>query len=188
MASNQTPDNLMSALKASGAAQSGSVADQLTSLSTQLQQLSAVNDILTQQELAYAAQPTTTGSSGGGAVLDTIGSVLKGGLGLSSLVTGLMGLFGGGGSAPPPITPYLAPMPIQTDAGFSNAGGGVPFGADFAQGNSPRAMTGGSAAPITVQVHAMDSQSFLDHSQDIALAVRQAMLESTVLNDVIRGV
>jgi hypothetical protein len=34
----------------------------------------------------------------------------------------------------------------------------------------------------------MDSQSFLDHSQDIALAVRQAMLETTVLNDVIREV
>ena len=32
---------------------------------------------------------------------------------------------------------------------------------------------------ITVQVQAMDSQSFLDHSNDIALAVRQAMLEST---------
>jgi hypothetical protein len=39
---------------------------------------------------------------------------------------------------------------------------------------------------ITVQVQAMDSQSFLDHSNDIALAVRQAMLETSVLNDVIR--
>jgi len=27
----------------------------------------------------------------------------------------------------------------------------------------------------------------LDHSADIAMAVRQAMLESNVLNDVIRG-
>jgi hypothetical protein len=33
----------------------------------------------------------------------------------------------------------------------------------------------------------MDSQSFLDHSTDIAMAVRQAMLESNVLNDVIQG-
>jgi hypothetical protein len=46
-----------------------------------------------------------------------------------------------------------------------------------------------SQAPnITVQVQAMDSQSFLNRSQDIALAVRQAMLETTVLNDVIRQV
>jgi hypothetical protein len=32
----------------------------------------------------------------------------------------------------------------------------------------------------------MDSRSFFDHSNDIALAVRQAMLESSVLNDVVR--
>jgi hypothetical protein len=37
-----------------------------------------------------------------------------------------------------------------------------------------------------VQVQAMDSQSFLDHSGDIAMAVRQAMLQSSVLNDVVR--
>jgi len=35
-------------------------------------------------------------------------------------------------------------------------------------------------------VQAMDSKSFLDHSADIAMAVRQAMLESSVLNDVVR--
>lgn len=188
MASNQTSDSLTGALKASGAGQSGSVADQLTSLSAQLQQLSATNNILTQQALAYATQSSTTSSSGGGAVLDTIGSGLGGGLGLSSLVSGLMGLFGGGGSTPPPVTPYIAPLPIQAEAGFSSANGGAPFGVDSAQGNAPRAMTGGSPAQVNVQIQAMDSQSFLDHSQAIALAVRQAMLESTVLNDVIRGV
>ena len=38
---------------------------------------------------------------------------------------------------------------------------------------------------ITVQVQAMDSQSFLDHSDDIAQAVRQAMLNMNSLNDVV---
>ena len=38
---------------------------------------------------------------------------------------------------------------------------------------------------ITVQVQAMDSQSFLDHSDDIAQAVRQAMLNMSSLNDVV---
>ena len=47
-------------------------------------------------------------------------------------------------------------------------------------------MAQSNSTQITVQVQAMDSQSFLDHSNDIALAVRQAMLESSVLNDVIR--
>jgi hypothetical protein len=188
MASNNSSDNLMSALKASGVGQSGAVMEQLTSIAAQLTQLSATNHILAQQAVAYAAQSSSTSSSGGGSVLDAVGSVLGGGLGLSSLITGLMGLFGGGSSAPPPVTPYVPPLPIQAEAGFSNAGGGVPLGIDSAQGNAPRAMTSASPTQITVQVQAMDSQSFLDRSQDIALAVRQAMLESTVLNDVIRGV
>ena len=43
-----------------------------------------------------------------------------------------------------------------------------------------------SAAPqITIQVQAMDSRSFLDHSQDIAQAVREAMLNMHSLNDVV---
>ena len=43
-----------------------------------------------------------------------------------------------------------------------------------------------NAAPqITVQVQAMDSRSFLDHSHDIAQAVREAMLNMHALNDVI---
>lgn len=44
---------------------------------------------------------------------------------------------------------------------------------------------GGAAAQITVQVQAMDSRSFLDHSEEIAQAVRQAMLNSHGINDVI---
>jgi hypothetical protein len=44
---------------------------------------------------------------------------------------------------------------------------------------------GGAATQITVQVQAMDSRSFLDHSEDIAQAVRQAMLNSHGINDVI---
>ena len=38
---------------------------------------------------------------------------------------------------------------------------------------------------MTIQVNAMDSQSFLDHSDDIAMAVKQAILNSSSLNDVI---
>jgi gamma-glutamyltranspeptidase len=67
---------------------------------------------------------------------------------------------------------------------------------DYASGGQPKAATSsspvtgsaGGSGQITVQVQAMDSQSFLDHSDDIAQAVRQAMLQSSVLNDVIREV
>jgi hypothetical protein len=40
-------------------------------------------------------------------------------------------------------------------------------------------------SPITVQVQALDSQSFMDHSDDIARAVREAILNSHSLNDAV---
>jgi hypothetical protein len=52
----------------------------------------------------------------------------------------------------------------------------------------PRSAAGGAlnaGQQITVQVQAMDSQSFLDHSDDIAQAVKQAMLNMSSINDVI---
>jgi len=44
----------------------------------------------------------------------------------------------------------------------------------------------GAAAPqITVNVQAMDARSFLDHSSEIAQAVRDAMLNLNSINDVV---
>ena len=43
----------------------------------------------------------------------------------------------------------------------------------------------GAPTQVTVQVQAMDSRSFLDHSEEIARAVRQAMLNSHGINDVV---
>ena len=191
MASNNPSDSVTSLLRAS------SSGGQLTSISEQLQALRAINDALMQQSAAAMAGATTGGAGAGSgsaasSVLDAIGGgLLSGGLGLSSMISGLTSLFGGGdgASVPPVLTPYVQPLPIHLDAGFSDANGGSAFGVDAAQGGTPRAMTGGAApAQVTIQVQALDSQSFLDHSNDIAMAVRQAMLETTVLNDVIRGV
>jgi hypothetical protein len=56
---------------------------------------------------------------------------------------------------------------------------------------SPASVSGGTSSSsqqgqsILVQVQAMDSQSFMDHSGDIAQAVRQAMLNLHSVNDVI---
>ncbi len=179
----------------------------LTSASEQLQSLNAINNNLLAESLRamQSAQPSSGG--GGGSILGAVGGALAGGLGLGSLISGIADLFGGGGgsSTPAAPTPYVQPLPIQLDAGFSAAGGGAPFATDSGEGNVPRGMTSGgtssvsssasssqgssqSGSQITVQVQALDSQSFMDRSQDIAMAVRQAMLQSTVLNDVIRGV
>jgi hypothetical protein len=42
-----------------------------------------------------------------------------------------------------------------------------------------------SGPQISIQVNALDSRSFMDHSYEIAQAVRQAMLDSHSLNDVV---
>jgi len=189
-----SPENLTSLLRASGLSGGDSLNTHMTSLADQLQQQHSINDALMQQTLAAMLQPASGGGSSGGtggdSILGTIGSalggVLGGGLGLAPLISGIAGLFGGGDSSAPAALPtYIAPLPINLDAGFSEGGGGA-FGVDAAQGGAPRAMTSSPSSQITVQVQAMDSQSFLDHSGDIALAVRQAMLQSGVLNDVIR--
>ena len=189
------PESLRGLLQASGLGGSDSLNMHMTSLANQLQQQQSINDALMQQTLAAMVQPASEGSGGGstgdsilGAIGSTLGGVLGGGLGLAPLVSGIAGLFGGGDSSTPAALPtYMAPLPINLDAGFSEGGGGA-FGVDAAQGGTPRAMTNSPSSQITVQVQAMDSQSFLDHSGDIALAVRQAMLQSSVLNDVIREV
>ena len=43
----------------------------------------------------------------------------------------------------------------------------------------------GAASQITVNVQAMDARSFMDRSSDIALAVRDAMLNLNAINDVV---
>jgi hypothetical protein len=155
----------------------------------------------------------TTGSSAqaatGGGIGSTVEDIAKtffeSGFGIVPMIGGLLGLFGGGGSStPPPLVKYT--MPDQLSFEGADTGSGISF-ADYDQMGMPRqydpgpaaapagvagaggggaASSGGAAAPqITVNVQAMDSQSFLDRSQDIAQAVRQAMLNLSSINDVV---
>jgi hypothetical protein len=129
------------------------------------------------------------GGFGGGGF--SLASLFGGGFGLSSLIGGLAGLFGGGNSAPPPLMPFLMPPSVQFQGGIDGPGGGGLTAADWGQNGMPRAVAGGGQAQagpqVTVQVNAMDTQSFLNRSSDIAAAVRQALLNSNSLNDVIQG-
>jgi hypothetical protein len=172
--------------------QSDVMNQQLTSLTQQLQQLETVNQTQTEamQENTQAVTQNTGSKGESGSSGKSIGSTLEDvfGLGLSPLISGLVSLFGGGGgsSETSPLVPYAAPTPVNATAGIVGSGvaavnpggGGLPAPVPSAQ----------QSTQITVQVQAMDSQSFLDHSNDIAQAVRQAMLTSTTLNDVIRAV
>jgi hypothetical protein len=174
---------------------SAGVAEQFATLAQQLQQLQTVSQAASDstKDNTRAVEANTTSQGGQGeSILSTIGQALPGvggfglGVGLSPLITGLARLFGGGGeaSAPPPLVRFALPPAVNVSAGVSDAAPGEAFAVDYGQGNQPRPAV--STTQVTVQVQAMDSQSFLDRRNDIALAVRQAMLESSVLNDVIR--
>ena len=128
-----------------------------------------------------------------------------GGLTLLPVVGALLRLFGAGRKKEPELPPlekFELPAPIFAEAGIR--AGGEMVGIDRGIGDRIRTYVpgvGGTAgrpateagpapaaqgAPtITVNVQAMDSQSFLDRREDIARAVREAMLESNRLNDVV---
>jgi hypothetical protein len=146
---------------------------------------------------------------------------LEGGLGIVPLVSGLMGLFGGGSSSPPPLEKYqkassidfvsadtpsglaaadydqlgmprLADTPAPTSTAASNSpASSSAVGDPGASGNSTLGtMSGagqsGTAAPqMTLNIQALDAQSIMDRSGDIAQAVRRAMLNMSSINDVI---
>ena len=140
-----------------------------------------------------------------------LAGLLGGGV-LGDLLSGLTDLFGGGPSQPTPLVQYVAPQSQDFELA---TGGGQVGDAVYNQFGSPQvapvtepalgglqylgtasnqtsdsggtgAGSGGQSSPqITLNVQAMDSQSFLDRSADIAQAVRQAMLNMHSINDVI---
>jgi hypothetical protein len=181
----------------------GGSAGQTQQLAQQLQQLRTLTQAETQTAEANAqgtnqAATAAPQGPGGTSIASQAGSAIEGtlGLGLSPLISGILGLFGGGGGggggASVPST-FLMPPSVNVSGGISEGAPTQPFAVDYASGGAPKAATSsgsssGGGSQIMVQVQAMDSQSFLDHSDDIAQAVRQAMLQSSVLNDVIREV
>ena len=113
---------------------------------------------------------------------------LGGGLGiLSPVVSGLLSLFGVGGSnsAPAPLPYYTPPPSVQlSDTLRSATPSAVPASAP-SDGAGAGSSGAGASPQVTVNVSAMDSQSFMDRSGDIANAVREAMLNLHPINDVV---
>jgi len=201
-----TQDELYKAFAAVSGQQSSNLGGMANSLADMVAQ---IGKIQTNQTAAPAAAGKSTAST----IESIAGTVLKSGFGMVPLVSELLGLFGGGGStAPAPLVKYAMPAAINFEAadsgsGTSNAdtdqwgmpraysaGGagagtqasGTP-GSTATQNNNPgKGSSGTPASPqITVNVQAMDARSFLDRSHDIAAAVRDAMLNSNSINDVV---
>jgi hypothetical protein len=104
-------------------------------------------------------------------------------------VSSIVGLFRGDKTEEvPALTAYAAPPSVNFLGAIPQQRGQPILGVDYGQDGMPRTMS--SATPIyapsvTVQVQAMDSRSFLDHSDDIARAVREAILNAHSLGDVV---
>jgi len=176
----------------------------ITEASRQINTLTSANQALIETVLAntQAVVQNSSTQSSGRSVGSTIGSVAStifgSGLGLVPLISSLAGLFGGGKSDPPPsLLQYVAPPSLQLDVANTPGAGAGPGGfspVTYGQNGLPRLaaqdQTQNSSAPssgpqISIQVNALDSRSFMDHSYEIAQAVRQAMLDSHSLNDVV---
>ena len=136
---------------------------------------------------AVQGNTSAQGSHPAGGVAGGIASSLFGGLGLlSPLISGITSLFGGS-STPAALPVYNAPSPVAINATLNSA---TPNSAPAQNGGSSAQSASASlpapAAPqVTVNVTAMDSRSFMDHSTDIANAVREAMLNMHPINGVV---
>ena len=126
-----------------------------------------------------------------GSTARTVVSALTKITGLGPLATGLLSLFAGGSNRetePVPAAWYQAPESVAVEAGLDGQRNFTPTAGYSGSGvlrSAPAAAESQAAPTIQIHVQAMDSRSFLDHSDDIARAVKEAMLHSHALNDVV---
>lgn len=130
---------------------------------------------------------STTQGGGGSSALSSVGGLLGNLLGqgsiLSPILSGIVSLFGGGSSTSTALSAFEMPASVNVETAINQPATEVNQGQT--SGPTSGGQTSAAQQPIQIQVSAMDSQSFLDHSSDIANAVRRALLDSHPLGDVI---
>lgn len=172
------------AASALGARQNGSDATApLTAEMAQLRAIALQQADATAQNTQALLENTVARATGAAQVAGGIGKWMLGLAtgGVAPLISGLVKLFSGGEREPEPLVSYTAPGAISYEGETTGERGVVWRAAGEAE---PLAAPRQAPMQVTVQVQAMDSRSFLDHRDDIARAVRQAMLNSHSLNDV----
>jgi hypothetical protein len=170
-----------------------------TSLSQAGQQIAQLQQAYQQQASLISANTqaiqSNTSAQSSHSALSTVGSAassLLGGFGLlSPLISGIASLFHHS-STPAPLPVYIPPSPVAINATLNSAANSAtPNAASTGAattGQAQSASTASQTAPaaqVTVNVNAMDSQSFMDRSNDIANAVREAMLNMHPINGVV---
>jgi hypothetical protein len=165
----------------------GDAAAEFAQAAEQLRAAEQVQANVVSENTEAVTTDSQSGSSGSSLIASiggVVAGVLEGGFGLGSLIGGLASLFGGGGDSEslPPLLSYAGPEAIRFEGDVHRSANVTDWGGSEA---TPSGTPLPTRAQITVQVNALDSQSFLDHSQEIARAVRYAMLNSNSLNDVV---
>ena len=114
-----------------------------------------------------------------GGISNALGGGLKDIGGIASIVSGFIGLFGGGKSTPPPLVHFEAPSSQNQTAfvGSSTRPANWSESATSAEGASSKGIYASGTEP--------NVQSLQYQSAQIAQAVKQALLNSSSLNDVI---
>jgi hypothetical protein len=175
----------------------GKLSEQASSLGEKLSELARVSQSQARTlEDNTAALGQNTLSRVGEAVKSAVSSIggfsaLSMGPAFLPLITGIAKLIGGSKTetATSPATAYAWPAPLRVEAGIGGVGGvsydanGVPRFDTRRVSETP--LPTRWAPEINIQVQAIDSRSFMDHSEEIARAVREAMLESHMLSDVV---
>lgn len=199
------PENSMSSVVAMLGSRGGDgIPESVASLSKQVEALLSVSQdqsTVTESNTQAVLQNTVIQASGVkgalGGVGQAAGRILTSGLGLVSIASAIGKLFGGHTQEePPPLVRFDLPPSQQFEMasvpdGISRMDYGIggevrPIRAQESPAPGTGAMRAtGSPTQITVQVQAMDSRSFMDHSGEIARAVREAMLSMHPLNDVV---
>lgn len=113
------------------------------------------------------------------------GKVVASAVPFGGWISAIASLFGGRErEGPAPLVRFAKPAPVRVEAGLIASEDRVRA-VTRGQGHHARAVPEG-ATNVTVQVHTMDSRSFMEHSREIADAVRLAMLSGHEVNDAVR--
>ena len=138
------------------------------------------------QDLAGGLLSLLSAFAGGGGGGGGLGGLLRGGFGLASLGLSIAGLFRRDRQEPEELMPLALPDSLSIEAANTrNILAGFPQIDRGQRGEIRNLRSSASPTQVVVNVSAMDSQSFMDHSNDIARAVREAMIHMHPLNDVI---
>ena len=120
-----------------------------------------------------------------------VASALSGGLGgiggLGSIISGIVSLFGGGGGKknPPPLVEFQLPASVDQTVYLHSGSSTVYAGNSVEQANTPSATEGIYTTGTQGSESVSSGQSFQYQSTQIAAAVKNALLNSSSLNDVI---